>query len=73
VKVFMTQALEPEGVAILERVAEVVSPSHLNPLKREELLGVGYDNIDVAEANRRGGMSLCAPGRFPPLPMQLLG
>ena len=34
----MTQALEPEGVAILERVAEVVSPSHLNPFKREEFL-----------------------------------
>ena len=37
-KVFTTQALEPEGVAILERVAEVVSPPHRNPLKREEFL-----------------------------------
>jgi lactate dehydrogenase-like 2-hydroxyacid dehydrogenase len=88
-KVFMTQALEPEGVAILERVAEVVSPSHLNPLTREDFLsgiadadgvilvwhtemmdreaferapkvkvvvrrGVGFDNIDVEEATRRG-------------------
>ena len=88
-KVFMTQALEPEGVAILERAAEVVSPPHLNPLSREEFLfgiadadgvilvwhtemmdreaferapklkvvvrrGVGYDNIDVGEATRRG-------------------
>ena len=88
-KVFMTQALEPEGVAILERVAEVVSPPHLNPLSRKEFLsgiadadgvilvwhtemmdgdafdaapklkvvvrrGVGYDNIDVLEATRRG-------------------
>jgi lactate dehydrogenase-like 2-hydroxyacid dehydrogenase len=88
-KVFMTQDMEKEGVAILKQVAEVVSPPHLNPLKREEFLsgiadadgaimvwhtemmdreafdrapklkvvarrGVGYDNIDVAEATRRG-------------------
>ncbi len=88
-KVFMTQDMEKEGVAILKQVAEVVSPPHLNPLKREEFLsgiadadgvimvwhtemmdreafdraskvkvvarrGVGYDNIDIAEATRRG-------------------
>lgn len=37
-KVFTTQALEPEGMVILERVAEVVSPPHRNPLEREEFL-----------------------------------
>lgn len=99
-KVFMTQALEPEGVAILERVAEVVSPPHLNPLTREEFLsgiadadgvilvwhtemmvreafdrapkikvvvrrGVGYDNIDVAEATRRGVYVAVCPVHVP--------
>ena len=99
-KVFMTQALEPEGVAILKRVAEVVSPPHLNPLEREEFLsgiadaegvilvwhtemmdreafdrapklkvvvrrGVGYDNIDVAEATRRGVYVAVCPVHVP--------
>lgn len=88
-KVFITQPLEPEGVAIVERVAEVACPGHPNPLTREEFLngisgadgvilvwhtemmdrdafdrapnmkvvvrrGVGFDNIDLAEATRRG-------------------
>jgi lactate dehydrogenase-like 2-hydroxyacid dehydrogenase len=99
-KVFTTQVLEPEGVAILTRVAEVVSPPHRNPLKREEFLsgiadadgviliwhtdimdreafdhapklkvvvrrGVGYDNIDVAEATRRGVCVAVCPANIP--------
>jgi lactate dehydrogenase-like 2-hydroxyacid dehydrogenase len=99
-KVFMTQNMEPEGVTIIERVANVVSPSHLNPLSREEFLsgvtdadgvimvwhtermdreafdkapnlkvvvrkGVGYDNIDVAEATRRGVYVAVCPLNIP--------
>jgi lactate dehydrogenase-like 2-hydroxyacid dehydrogenase len=37
-KVFITQSLEPEAVAIVERVAEVVCPGHSNPLTRDEFL-----------------------------------
>ena len=37
-KVFITQTLEPEAVAIVERVAEAVCPGHSNPLTREEFL-----------------------------------
>ncbi len=99
-KVFTTQVLEPEGIAILERVAEVVSPPHRNPLNREEFLagiahsdgviliwhtdmmdreafdhapklkvvvrrGVGYENIDVGEATRRGVAVAVCPANVP--------
>lgn len=95
-KVFITQTLEPEAVAIVGRVAEVACPGHANPLTREEFLsgiadadavilvwhtetmdqeafdraprmkvvvrrGVGVDNIDLAEATRRGVYVACSP------------
>jgi len=52
-KVFMSQALEPEGVAILERVAEVVSPPHLNPLTREEFLNCALNESTHHLINER--------------------
>lgn len=99
-KVFMTQSMESEGVAIMERVARVVAPPHLRPISREEFLsgiadadgavmvwhtemmdrdafehapnlkvvarrGVGYDNIDIEEATRRGVYVTVCPLNIP--------